>query len=168
MLSPAQLSRPPAHTSELQRRFAAPPRCPCTPHHPSPLHGHMACLAQLTCDRVRCARMGGKRPKGVGMSRPNKKKVAVDKAMLEAAKVLATKPPPPRSTTMPAPQSVSTLRPCRPARRSSSGSAPSFARTSLSSRWAIAWRATRRTTSSWLAGSSTRGGGAGSAMSGSA
>ena len=66
MLSPAQLSRPPAHTSELQCRFAAPPRCPCAPHHPSPLHGHMACLAQLTCDRVRCARHGRQASQGSG------------------------------------------------------------------------------------------------------
>jgi hypothetical protein len=40
------------------------------------------------------------------MSRPNKKKVAVDKAVLEAAKVLATKAPPPRTTTVPAPAVV--------------------------------------------------------------
>ena len=36
------------------------------------------------------------------MSRPNKKKVAVDKAVLEAAKTLATAPPPSRTTITPA------------------------------------------------------------------
>ena len=51
------------------------------------------------------------------MSRPNKKKVAVDKAVLEAAKVLATKAPPPRMTTVPAPAAVSANEPTSPGKQ---------------------------------------------------
>ena len=104
MLSPAHLSPPLAHLSEPQRRFAALPHCPCALRHPSPLHGHTAISMTGPTDLptpIVCAApgMGGKRPKGVGMSRPNKKKVAVDEAVLEAATTLATAPPPPRTST---------------------------------------------------------------------
>ena len=51
------------------------------------------------------------------MSRPNKKKVAVDKAVLEAAKVLATKAPPPRTTTVPAPAVVPANEPTSPGKQ---------------------------------------------------
>ena len=51
------------------------------------------------------------------MSRPNKKKVAVDKAVLEAAKTLATAPPPPRTTTTPAPPAVSANEPPSPRKK---------------------------------------------------
>ena len=51
------------------------------------------------------------------MSRAKKKKVAVDKAVLEAAKVLATKAPPPRTTTVPAPAAVSANEPTSPGKQ---------------------------------------------------
>ena len=51
------------------------------------------------------------------MSRPNKKKVAVDKAVLEAAKTLATAPPPSMTTITPAPPAVSANEPPSPRKK---------------------------------------------------
>ena len=51
------------------------------------------------------------------MSRPNKKKVAVDRSVLEAAKAKATAPPPPRTTATLAPPAVSANEPPSPQKK---------------------------------------------------
>ena len=51
------------------------------------------------------------------MTRPNKKKVAVDRATLTAAKMLATAPQPPGPTTTPAPSAASRAEPPSPGKK---------------------------------------------------